>query len=199
MDPTAGVVITKDGALYGITYGQGQYGYGSAFELTPGSGNTWTETVLHNFRCTFPCEPLDGGYPAANLIFDSAGALYGTTRAGGASGRSTIFELAPSGAFTVLYSFGPNETQNEDPRGAVLIGPTGGLYTPTAAGAEVAVAPPATPGDAWTGSVIYTLAVQRGRCRARALWGWAEPYSEPTGTMAIRLVIPGMAVGQFMS
>jgi uncharacterized repeat protein (TIGR03803 family) len=47
----------------------------------------------------------DGAYPQSQLIWDSAGNLYGTTTEGGASNNGTIFKLAPAGAETVLYSF----------------------------------------------------------------------------------------------
>src|SRR5260370_10089485 len=52
----------------------------------------------------------DGGKPYAGLIADAAGNLYGTTYGsvnggGGPSRYGTVFELTPSGTFTVLYSF----------------------------------------------------------------------------------------------
>jgi hypothetical protein len=45
------------------------------FKLSPGG----TETVLHSFT-----GGSDGGNPAAGLIADSSGNLYGTTADGGA-------------------------------------------------------------------------------------------------------------------
>ena len=47
----------------------------------------------------------DGANPAAGLMADPAGNLYGTTLSGGASGQGTVFQLDPSGNLTVLYSF----------------------------------------------------------------------------------------------
>ena len=47
----------------------------------------------------------DGGYPAAPLILDTAGNLYGTTVSGGTSESGAVFKLAPDGTETVLYSF----------------------------------------------------------------------------------------------
>ena len=47
----------------------------------------------------------DGANPAAGLMADPAGNLYGTTLNGGASAEGTVFQLDPSGNLTVLYSF----------------------------------------------------------------------------------------------
>jgi uncharacterized repeat protein (TIGR03803 family) len=68
------------------------------------------EKVLHNFGPS-----PDGAYPIANVIFDSAGNLYGTTFYGGTSecsydeGCGTVFRLTPhkNGQWKekVLYSF----------------------------------------------------------------------------------------------
>ena len=82
------------GALYGTTIdgGTGRLDGGTVFKLSPRSnGQTdWTETVLYSF-CSLPnCS--DGKGPlASTLIADERGALYGTTSAGGATGRGTVF------------------------------------------------------------------------------------------------------------
>src|ERR1051326_6569006 len=67
--------------------------------------------VLHRFcqEGKFLC--TDGKNPAANLVMDSAGNLYGTTSAGGATGNGVIFELAREGKghkYQVLHSFDGN-------------------------------------------------------------------------------------------
>jgi uncharacterized repeat protein (TIGR03803 family) len=72
-----------------------------------------TENVIYNFCSVANC--LDGGNPAAGVIFDSAGNLYGTTYDKGCysngfeSGNGTVFELSPGGngvwSETTLYSF----------------------------------------------------------------------------------------------
>ena len=56
----------------------GTYDYGTVFELTPAAGGGWTEKVLHSFSAT----ARTGLIPAAGLIFDAAGNLYGTTYGG---------------------------------------------------------------------------------------------------------------------
>ena len=67
------------------------------------------------------------------MIFDSAGNLYGTTNAGGASSDGTVFELAnDSATITTLASF--NGTDGTTPNGDLIMDSTGNLYGTTAAG-----------------------------------------------------------------
>src|ERR1700693_112834 len=73
-------VILRGGNLYGVTYAGGAYGNGIVFELTP-NGSAWTETVLYSFT-----GGSDGAFPYADLTFDDAGNLYGTTLYGGTYG-----------------------------------------------------------------------------------------------------------------
>ena len=127
--PEAGLVPDAKGDLYGTTSGGGAAGYGgAAFELTPGTGGRWTETVLQS---------LVGQFPEAGLIFDGAGNLYGTTSSGGTYGNGSVFELTPStdGMWTetVLYSFMWG-SDGADPRAGVIFGPAGNLYGTTSYG-----------------------------------------------------------------
>jgi hypothetical protein len=62
-----------------------------AFELTPSTGGTWTETVLHNFGSTI----ADGTSPGGSFISDASGNLYGTTGDGGSTGGGVVYLLAP--------------------------------------------------------------------------------------------------------
>lgn len=43
-----GLTFDAIGNLYGATAGGGTFGYGTIFELSPGSGNTWNQTILFN-------------------------------------------------------------------------------------------------------------------------------------------------------
>lgn len=88
-NPLAAVIVDGSGNLYGTTSGELTGGNGTVFELTPGSGGAWTETVLHSFT-----GGSDGGFPADPLIMDSAGNLYGTAGGGGTLGSGVVFEIS---------------------------------------------------------------------------------------------------------
>jgi uncharacterized repeat protein (TIGR03803 family) len=103
--PSAGVVVGKNGALYGTTQYGGSAtsacppsyyvlpGCGTVFGLTPPAtpGGTWTEKVLHSFSGANG----DGSMPVAGLALSSDGVLYGTTSAGGTAGKGTVFAIVP--------------------------------------------------------------------------------------------------------
>jgi uncharacterized repeat protein (TIGR03803 family) len=112
--PSGRVVFDWSGSLYGTATegGDPACGCGTVFRLssaiTPGS--QWSQRVLYTFT-----GGSDGAFPAASVIFDTAGNLYSTAYAGGegscGSGEAcgTIFQLAPGGggawSFNLLYSF----------------------------------------------------------------------------------------------
>jgi uncharacterized repeat protein (TIGR03803 family) len=83
-EPDAGLIRDSAGNFYGTTYLGGINGNGVVFKLD----TTGTETVLYSFT-----GGADGGSPAAGLIRDSAGNLYGTTYEGGTSDAGVVFKL----------------------------------------------------------------------------------------------------------
>ena len=99
---SSGLIIDKHKNLFGTAEGSGSCNNGIVFEVTS-RGNF---KVLYAFK-----GGSDGDGPAAALVFDAAGNLYGTTLAGGGTGCSngvgcgTVFRLTPDGAETVLYAF----------------------------------------------------------------------------------------------
>jgi uncharacterized repeat protein (TIGR03803 family) len=131
--PTAGLVFDTKGNLYGTTDTGGSNNGGTVFEVSPGSGGVWTETVLHNF----PVNPTDGSSPNGELILDSAGNLYGITHSGGVALDGTVFEVSPQtdGTWTekVLYGFNPTDANadGEGPVGALAFDSKGNLYGAT--------------------------------------------------------------------
>jgi uncharacterized repeat protein (TIGR03803 family) len=66
----------------------GTNGSGTIFKITL-SG---TLTTLYNFCSQSGCP--DGQYPAAGLVQDTDGNLYGTTADGGANGDGTVYSLS---------------------------------------------------------------------------------------------------------
>lgn len=142
-----GVILGKDGALYGTTQWGGNGsdcsdggGCGTAFKLSPPSvkGAAWTETILYRFQ-----GGTDGSYPVGNLVVDSQGRLYGTTSYGGSQGQNcspvgcgTIFALLPQGntwAEEVVYRFEHN-AGGFSPEAGLTLGENGELYGTASAG-----------------------------------------------------------------
>lgn len=132
--PYAGLVRDKLGNLYGTTVSGGTGsctgGCGTVFKLDP-SG---TETVLYSFTGTGG----DGEFPAAGLVLDGKGNLYGTTYAGGLAscflGCGIVFKVDPSGTETVLYSFTGTSGDGKYPHGGLVLDKLGILYGTTYGG-----------------------------------------------------------------
>ena len=86
--PTAALAFDAAGNLYGTSVLGGDYGGGTVFKLTPGQGGSWTESVVYSFNLSIG----DGSSPRAEVIFDAAGNLYGTTSN---LYRGTVFQITP--------------------------------------------------------------------------------------------------------
>ncbi len=178
--PLAGLIMDASGALYGTTYDGGNgpcnpnNGCGTVFTLIrPASGEPrWTEKVLYRFK-----GGTDGANPAAGLIMDASGALYGTTSGGNSgvgchSGCGTVYKLTPPAAGKtrwterVLHAFASG-ADGAAPFGAgVIMDASGALYGTTAAGGSAEclgigcgtvfkLTPPATGETRWTERVLY--------------------------------------------
>jgi uncharacterized repeat protein (TIGR03803 family) len=170
--PTSGLVLDAAGNIYGTTFSGGFEYLGTAYELSPNSDGSWTEKVLHYFGKT----PNDGQSPAAGMVLDSAGNLYGTTEVGGTNKTGTVFELSPqaNGTWTekVLYSFGPGGgPDGANPQSGLVFDSAGNLYGVTERGGTN------------NGGVVFKLSPQTGG-------GWTESvlysfsyYSEPSASL----------------
>jgi uncharacterized repeat protein (TIGR03803 family) len=175
--PQAALIFDSAGNLYGTTFGGSNtgclgYGCGTVFELSPPSAPrlAWTETILHHFQGSG-----DGSNPAASLIFDAAGNLYGTASAGGklerceGEGCGTVFELSPPSApggswtYSVLLTFGGSK--GAFPVSALIFDSQGNLYGTTEYGdthdtqfgTVFQLAPPAAPSGAWIETLLYAF------------------------------------------
>jgi uncharacterized repeat protein (TIGR03803 family) len=148
--PSAGLLFDATGRRYGTTEYGGvlsgktpcpyQIGCGTIFELTPHSGGTWTEKVLHKFS-----GGRDGAQPFASLISDRAGNLYTTTSAGGGGGCDytsvgcgAVLKLlrGTGGQWTAdtLYQFAASD--GFYPVGTLIADSAGNLYGTTNAGGK---------------------------------------------------------------
>jgi uncharacterized repeat protein (TIGR03803 family) len=81
--------------------------------------------VYHNFG-GIP----DGQTPAAGVIRDRTGNLFGTTEYGGALGKGTVFEITSEGVESVLHSFGATG-DGVNPTAAIAEDTDGNLYGTT--------------------------------------------------------------------
>lgn len=87
--PTSSLTFDSAGNLYGTTQGDGDYGWGNIFKLTPSMGG-WTYRSLYDFT-----GGLDGGSPCGGVTLDANGNLYGTAVHGGAYGYGVVWEIIP--------------------------------------------------------------------------------------------------------
>lgn len=149
--PFGGLIWDQAGTLYGTTGYDGtgncmlfgsRVGCGTVFQLRPPTtpGALWTETVIYNFQ-----GGKDGQFPMGDLVFDSAGNLYGATFYGGGFGScndpffrhcGTVFELSPPKSKgevwkeKVLYSF-KSSKDGANPNGGLIFDKKGVLYGTT--------------------------------------------------------------------
>jgi uncharacterized repeat protein (TIGR03803 family) len=113
----------------------------------------------------------DGSRPAATLVGDAAGNLYGTTADGGIefSCCGTIFGLSPpaiaggSWAETVLYQF-QGGSDGATPLGTLFFDKLGNLYGTTGGAGDNAVgstifelSSPSTPEGVWTKATLFSF------------------------------------------
>ena len=153
-NPDGGLVMDAAGNLYGTAAYGGtgdcvllgiKGGCGTVYEMSPPAqkGGAWTETTIYSFK-----GGNDGYVPQENLVFDSAGNLYGVTLFGGGKGTTcdpyyqycgTVFKLSPpkqKGAEwteKVLYSFAGG-TDGANPNGGLVLDNKGAIYGTTYAG-----------------------------------------------------------------
>lgn len=124
--PYAGLSINAAGTLYGVTSNGGASGYGSVFDLFLSNGAYTGPVQIASFTNT------NGSAAHGTLVQDSAGDLFGTTNAGGASGYGTVFEIVKGtmwSAPVVLATF--NSTNGSNALDGVIIDAAGNLFGTT--------------------------------------------------------------------
>jgi hypothetical protein len=126
----AGLITDQSGNFYGVSANGGEYGAGTAFELSP-SGSGWTPTILYNFG-----QGTSGSTPLSTLVMDAAGNLYGTTQLGGQFGFGTAFKLTRSQGswlYTSLHDF-TSGSDGGNPYGQLILDDAGNVFGTTEAG-----------------------------------------------------------------
>lgn len=172
-NPTAGLSLDSHGALYGTT----SEGAGSVFKLVRhGASGAWVMSIIYDFASE------GGGLgsgPAAGVIVDAHGAVYGTTYAGGDSQKGTVFRLdppkTPGGEWTktILHSFSGIHGDGASPQASLMTDQSGALYGTTLFGGSGAcdnvppwnsgcgtafkLTPPSMAGGPWRETVLYNF------------------------------------------
>lgn len=133
-----------------------------AFSLTVASttASAQMENVLHSFDTG-----KRGYFPAAGVISDRSGNLYGTTTVGGEYGGGLVFELMPGkdGSWTqrILHTFGANVADGYAPQAKLVFDPSGNLYGTTNSGGSMnfgtvfELSP--SVGGGWTETVLHSF------------------------------------------
>lgn len=165
--PTNGLLL-RSGEIFGVTHDLGDTGRGTVYRLSPPvtPATNWKKTTIHRFK-----GPAGSWLLSSDLIFDTAGALYGATQQGGALGQGMVYKLSPSifseWNFTNLYSFSgapdaarPSSPLTFDSAGA-LTGVTmgGGVSN---AGAFYRLTPPTTTGGSWGPKILFSFNGPKG-------------------------------------
>lgn len=126
------VPLTQDslGDFYGTTSANGANSGGTLFVYTWWGG---LHTLYHfcaKTNCTDGAEPLGG--PVLGNDFN----VYGTTTVGGANNAGTVYQFAPWGQLTTLYSFCSlaNCADGQNPESSLLQGNDGNFYGTTSFG-----------------------------------------------------------------
>jgi uncharacterized repeat protein (TIGR03803 family) len=138
----------------------------AALSLTASAVAAPVETVLYSFKGS----PEDGNFPAAGLIADAQGALYGTTVLGGSHyAYGTVFKLTPPAkgqtgwTESVLHSFGGSPSDGAAPYAGLIFDAQGALYGTTYGGGSVGggtvfkLTPPAMGQSGWKEIVLRSF------------------------------------------
>lgn len=123
-NPLSALIADAAGNLYGTTNTGGADGDGTVFEIAAG-------THILSTLVTF--DGHNGANPAAGLVADASGNMYGTTSSGGPGGQGTVFEIS-AGAHSYIPLAAFNFTNGASPEASMIIDDSGNLYGTTNGG-----------------------------------------------------------------
>jgi len=129
--PEGGLVMDKNGNLFGTTSAINGYGSGTVYELVKGESG-------YNFVTLATFDGKNGAQPLGSLTLDSVGNIFGTTYEGGVRadgytlGKGTVFELVRNEngyTLTTLAVFGGQN--GSSPKAGVILDPAGNIFGTT--------------------------------------------------------------------
>jgi uncharacterized repeat protein (TIGR03803 family) len=171
--PEGNLIFSQTGDIYGATFAGGNTGcqFGTASDC--GVVYSLTTGGLQSSLYLFP-GGADGDYPAAGVIQDQAGNLYGTVSKGGSQGCfnggcGLVYELSPNGSGwteKVLYTF-QGGSDGTTPLGGLISDAAGNLYGTTASGGS---------GD---GGTVFELTPSGGQWNFHLLYSFNAPADPP--------------------
>lgn len=171
--PVSGVTFDENGNLYGVTVAGGvscagrTAGCGTAYKLTPQPDGSWNHSVIYAFSGT------EGDIRGTELLFDTAGNLYGFGSVGNTNCCGVVFRLKPNsdGSWSeeILYAFKGGRDGNF-PVGNLVFDKAGNLYGETAQGGNkdcgtVFKLTP-NPSGSWSETVVHSFCASKSD-------GWA--------------------------
>lgn len=136
-EPNGTLLKDTNGRFWGVTKFGGRYDQGTLFFV---DGDSGAVTTVMDFDSA--PRSLNGAQPAAGLVSDGRGWLWGTTSKGGASDFGTIFRIDPlTRIFETMFAFtGPAVgVPGSSPEARLFLHSDGNLYgTTTGAGLDAA-------------------------------------------------------------
>jgi uncharacterized repeat protein (TIGR03803 family) len=155
---TTGMLLGRDGNLYGVTDAGGAYAKGSIFKITTAG----VESVLYSFTGDGGIAASTDGAGPSSLIHGSDGRFYGTTYSGGAYNEGAVFTVTAAGVEKVIYSFSGNGGITGSTDGAVpmnlMLSKDGSFYGTTGTGGAYGVGTVFRVTRAGVESVLYSFA-----------------------------------------
>ena len=121
--PQAGLIVGRDGSLYGSTTSGGRYSCGTIFKISTGG----------SFSVLYSLEQSQGSHIYAPLMQGEDGNFYGVASSGGANGYGTAFKLTGK-TLTVLHHFANIDGQATSPQSGLAQDAIGNLYGTTLSG-----------------------------------------------------------------